>query len=170
VCGADHPWTFPAVDAGVRKSPPAFGDGEHGVLKTCRYTSLTRAAFFCDICVQAGLPKGVVKYRDSERCVARMIVQSMSNRSPYWINAVGRHIREVTGREAAGADARAGGQVALYSCLTMRIWIQPRGLVDAIWFNQGQVRCAGLAPCLVHEPVGDRSMCQAARAHAKLRS
>tara|TARA_R110002049_G_scaffold44333_5_gene129964 strand:+ start:14540 stop:16885 length:2346 start_codon:yes stop_codon:yes gene_type:complete len=155
VCGQIIPWNFPLLML-AWKIAPALAMGNTVVLKPAEYTSLT-AMLFADICRQAGLPKGVVNIVTGDGAVGEMIVNhpdidkiAFTGSTP-----VGRKIRQATAGSGKALSLELGGKSPYIVFDDADLDSAVEGLVDAIWFNQGQVCCAG-SRLLVHEPVADR--------------
>ncbi len=154
VCGQIIPWNFPLLML-AWKVAPALAMGNTVVLKPAEYTSLT-ALLFADICVQAGLPKGVVNIVTGDGAVGEMIVASDVDKIAFTgSTAVGRRIREATAGSGKELTLELGGKSAYIVFDDADIDSAIEGLVDAIWFNQGQVCCAG-SRLLVQEGIADR--------------
>ena len=154
VCGQIIPWNFPLLML-AWKIAPALAMGNTVVLKPAEYTSLT-ALLFADICRQAGLPKGVVNIVTGDGAVGEMIVTSDVDKIAFTgSTAVGRRIRQVTAGSGKALSLELGGKSPYIVFDDADLDSAVEGLVDAIWFNQGQVCCAG-SRLLVHEPVADR--------------
>ncbi len=154
VCGQIIPWNFPLLML-AWKVAPALAMGNTVVLKPAEYTSLT-ALLFADICVQAGLPKGVVNIVTGDGTVGEMIVASDVDKIAFTgSTAVGRRIREATAGSGKELTLELGGKSAYIVFDDADIDSAIEGLVDAIWFNQGQVCCAG-SRLLVQEGIADR--------------
>lgn len=161
VCGQIIPWNFPLLML-AWKVAPALAMGNTVVLKPAEYTSLT-ALLFADICQQAGLPKGVVNIVTGDGAVGEMIVASDVDKIAFTgSTAVGRRIREATAGRGLELTLELGGKSAYIVFDDADIDSAIEGLVDAIWFNQGQVCCAG-SRLLVQEGIADRF-------HTKLRA
>jgi aldehyde dehydrogenase (NAD+) len=154
VCGQIIPWNFPLLML-AWKVAPALAMGNTVVLKPAEYTSLT-ALMFADICQQAGLPKGVVNIVTGDGAVGQMIVKSNVDKVAFTgSTAVGRRIREETAGSGKALTLELGGKSPYIVFDDADLDSAVEGLVDAIWFNQGQVCCAG-SRLLVHEPIADR--------------
>jgi aldehyde dehydrogenase (NAD+) len=154
VCGQIIPWNFPLLML-AWKVAPAIAMGNTVVLKPAEYTSLT-ALLFADICRQAGLPKGVVNIVTGDGTVGEMIVNADVDKIAFTgSTAVGRRIREATAGTGKALTLELGGKSPYIVFDDADLDSAVEGLVDAIWFNQGQVCCAG-SRLLVHEPVADR--------------
>lgn len=137
------------------KIAPALATGNTVVLKPAETTPLS-ALFFADICRQAGLPKGVVNilpgYGDAG---AALVAHEDVNKVAFTgSTAVGKAIA----RQVAGTDKRVtlelGGKGANIVFDDAPIDQAVEGIVTGIFFNQGQVCCAG-SRLLVQESVQD---------------
>ena len=154
VCGQIIPWNFPLLML-AWKIAPALAMGNTVVLKPAEYTSLT-AMLFADICTQAGVPKGVVNIVTGDGAVGEMIVAADVDKIAFTGSTeVGRKIREATAGAGKALTLELGGKSPYIVFDDADLDSAVEGLVDAIWFNQGQVCCAG-SRLLVHEPVADR--------------
>ncbi|WP_102897926.1 aldehyde dehydrogenase family protein [Phaeobacter piscinae] len=161
VCGQIIPWNFPLLML-AWKVAPAIAMGNTVVLKPAEYTSLT-ALLFADICRQAGLPKGVVNIVTGDGAVGEMIVGADVDKIAFTgSTAVGRRIREATAGSGKTLTLELGGKSPYIVFDDADIDSAIEGLVDAIWFNQGQVCCAG-SRLLVQEGIAERF-------HRKLRT
>ena len=153
VCGQVIPWNFPLLMLSW-KIAPALAMGNTVVLKPAEYTSLT-ALLFADICRQAGLPSGVVNIVTGDGTVGEMIVSADVDKVAFTgSTAVGRRIREATAGSGKALSLELGGKSPYIVFDDADLDSAVEGLVDAIWFNQGQVCCAG-SRLLVHEPVAE---------------
>lgn len=154
VCGQIVPWNFPLLML-AWKVAPALAMGNTVVLKPAEYTSLT-ALLFADICKQAGLPKGVVNILTGDGAVGEMIVASDVDKVAFTGSTeVGRLIRKATAGSGKSLTLELGGKSPYIVFDDADIDSAVEGLVDAIWFNQGQVCCAG-SRLLVQEGIADR--------------
>src|SRR6056297_1829639 len=162
VCGQVIPWNFPLLMLSW-KVAPALAAGNTVVLKPAEYTSLT-ALLFADICRQAGVPKGVVNIVTGDGAVGERVVThpDVDKVAFTGSTAVGRRIREATAGSGKALTLELGGKSPYIVFEDADLDSAVEGLVDAIWFNQGQVCCAG-SRLLVQEGVAERF-------HAKLRA
>ena len=162
VCGQIIPWNFPLLML-AWKIAPALAMGNTVVLKPAEYTSLT-ALLFADICRQIGLPKGVVNIVTGDGAVGEMITahEDIDKIAFTGSTAVGRAIRSATAGSGKALTLELGGKSPYIVFDDADIDSAVEGLVDAIFFNQGQVCCAG-SRLLVHEGIADRF-------HEKLRA
>jgi aldehyde dehydrogenase (NAD+) len=138
------------------KVAPALAAGNTVVLKPAEYTSLT-ALCFADICRQAGVPKGVVNIVTGDGRVGEMIVahEGVDKVAFTGSTEVGRKIREATAGQGKSLTLELGGKGPYIVFDDADLDSAVEGLVDAIWFNQGQVCCAG-SRLLVQESVAER--------------
>ncbi|WP_167644614.1 aldehyde dehydrogenase family protein [Mameliella alba] len=153
VCGQIVPWNFPLLMLSW-KIAPALATGNTVVLKPAEWTSLT-ALLFADICQQAGLPKGVVNIVTGDGRVGEMICDADVDKIAFTGSTeVGRKIRQATAGRGIGLTLELGGKSPYVVFEDADLDSAIEGLVDAIWFNQGQVCCAG-SRLLVQEGVAD---------------
>ena len=153
VCGQIIPWNFPLLML-AWKVAPALAMGNTVVLKPAEYTSLT-ALLFAEICIEAGVPKGVVNIITGNGVVGEMLVNANVDKIAFTgSTSVGRHIREATAGSGKALTLELGGKSPYIVFDDADLDSAVEGLVDAIWLNQGQVCCAG-SRLLVHEPIAD---------------
>lgn len=155
VCGQIIPWNFPLLML-AWKIAPALAAGNTVVLKPAEYTSLT-ALCFADICRQAGLPNGVVNIVTGDGPVGEMIVthDGIDKIAFTGSTEVGRAIRASTAGSGKALTLELGGKSPYIVFDDADVDSAIEGLVDAIWFNQGQVCCAG-SRLLLHAPIASR--------------
>lgn len=155
VCGQIIPWNFPLLML-AWKVAPALAMGNTVVLKPAEYTSLT-ALLFADICRQAGLPKGVVNIVTGDGAVGQMITAHPGIDKIAFTGSteVGRQIRAATAGSGKALTLELGGKSPYIVFDDADLDSAIEGLVDAIWFNQGQVCCAG-SRLLVQEGIAER--------------
>ncbi|SMX40741.1 aldehyde dehydrogenase family protein [Maliponia aquimaris] len=153
VCGQIIPWNFPLLML-AWKVAPALATGNCVVLKPAEWTSLT-ALLFADICRQAGLPKGVVNIVTGDGAVGERIVKADVDKIAFTGSTeVGRRIRQATAGRGIALTLELGGKSPYVVFEDADIDSAVEGLVDAIWFNQGQVCCAG-SRLLVQEGIAE---------------
>ena len=153
VCGQVIPWNFPLLML-AWKIAPALAMGNTVVLKPAEYTSLT-ALLFAQICGEAGVPAGVVNIVTGDGAVGEMVVAADVDKVAFTgSTTVGQRIREQTAGSGKALTLELGGKSPYIVFDDADIDSAIEGLVDAIWFNQGQVCCAG-SRLLVHEPIAD---------------
>lgn len=155
VCGQVIPWNFPLLML-AWKVAPAIAAGNTVVLKPAEYTSLT-ALCFADICRQAGVPPGVVNIVTGDGRVGEMIVghEGVDKVAFTGSTEVGRRIREATAGQGKALTLELGGKGPYVVFDDADLDSAVEGLVDAIWFNQGQVCCAG-SRLLLQDGVAER--------------
>ena len=155
VCGQIIPWNFPLLML-AWKIAPALAMGNACVLKPAEYTSLT-ALLFAEICIEAGLPKGVVNIVTGDGSVGEMIVNHPDIHKIAFTGStsVGRKIRQTTAGTGKALTLELGGKSPYIVFDDADIDSAVEGLVDAIWFNQGQVCCAG-SRLLVQEGIAEQ--------------
>ncbi|QFT81833.1 Putative aldehyde dehydrogenase AldA [Roseovarius sp. THAF27] len=154
VCGQVIPWNFPLLML-AWKVAPALAAGNTVVLKPAEWTSLT-ALLFADICRQAGLPDGVVNIVTGDGAVGEMVVghTDVDKVAFTGSTAVGRRIRELTAGQGKALTLELGGKSPYIVFDDADLDSAIEGLVDAIWFNGGQVCCAG-SRLLVQEGIAE---------------
>jgi len=155
VCGAVIPWNFPLLML-AWKVAPALAAGNTVVLKPAEYTPLT-ALLFAEISREAGLPKGVLNIvtGDGETGAGLVAHAGVDKIAFTGSTAVGRKIREATAGTGKALTLELGGKSPYIVFDDADLDSAVEGLVDAIWFNQGQVCCAG-SRLLVQEGVAER--------------
>ncbi|UJQ93173.1 aldehyde dehydrogenase family protein [Mariluticola halotolerans] len=155
VCGQIIPWNFPLLML-AWKIAPALAAGNTVVLKPAEFTSLT-ALLFAEICVKAGLPDGVVNIiTGAGETGAAMVDHPDIDKIAFTGSTeVGKIIRAATAGSGKGLSLELGGKSPYIVFDDADIDSAIEGLVDAIWFNQGQVCCAG-SRLLVQEGIEER--------------
>ncbi len=143
VCGQIIPWNFPLLML-AWKVAPALAMGNTVVLKPAEYTSLT-ALLFARLCQEAGLPAGVVNIVTGDGAVGEMITghPDIDKIAFTGSTEVGRKIRIATAGSGKALTLELGGKSPYIVFDDADVDSAIEGLVDAIWFNQGQVCCAG---------------------------
>ena len=138
------------------KIAPAIALGNTVVLKPAEYTSLT-ALLFAEICQKAGLPEGVVNIVTGDGATGEAIVNHPGVAKIAFTGSteVGRRIREATAGSGKSLTLELGGKSPFIVFDDADLDAAVEGVVDAIWFNQGQVCCAG-SRLLVQESVQER--------------
>ena len=154
VCGQIIPWNFPLLML-AWKIAPALAMGNTVVLKPAEYTSLT-AMIFAEICTEAGVPPGVVNIVTGDGETGAALVNAAVDKVAFTGSTeVGRKIREATAGSGKALSLELGGKSPYIVFEDADIDSAVEGLVDAIWFNQGQVCCAG-SRLLVQEGIADK--------------
>ncbi len=156
VVGQIIPWNFPLLML-AWKIAPALAMGNTVVLKPARYTSLT-ALKFAEIMQEVELPAGVVNILTGEASqVGEALVRHPDVNKIAFTGStdVGRSIRRATAGSGKKLSLELGGKSPFIVFDDADLDSVVEGVVDAIWFNQGQVCCAG-SRLLVQEDVADR--------------
>ena len=143
VIGQIVPWNFPLLML-AWKIAPALAAGNTVVLKPAEFTSLT-ALRFAELCEEAGLPPGVVNIVTGDGRTGEMIVNHKDiNKIAFTgSTAVGSLIRQQTAGSGKKLSLELGGKSPFIVFPDADFDSAVEGVVDAIWFNQGQVCCAG---------------------------
>ena len=143
VCGQIIPWNFPLLMA-AWKIAPAIALGNTSILKPAKFTPLS-ALLFAEICEMAGLPKGVVNVVTGDGATGEEMVKHPDIDKIAFTGSteVGRRIRELTAGSGKSLTLELGGKSPFIVFDDADLDSAVEGVVDAIWFNQGQVCCAG---------------------------
>lgn len=155
VCGQIIPWNFPMLML-AWKIAPALAAGNTVVLKPAEQTPLTALAF-AEICREAGLPDGVVNIVTGEGETGAAIVDHPGIAKIAFTGSteVGRIIRRATAGSGKKLSLELGGKSPFIVFDDADLDSAVEGLVDAIWFNQGEVCCAG-SRLLVQESISEK--------------
>jgi aldehyde dehydrogenase (NAD+) len=155
VVGQIIPWNFPLLML-AWKIAPALAAGNTLVLKPAEYTSLTALAF-AELCVAARLPEGVVNIVTGDGRTGAALVDHPGVDKVAFTGStdVGRAIRRATAGSGKRLSLELGGKSPFLVFDDADIDSVVEGAVDAIWFNQGQVCCAG-SRLLVAESIADK--------------
>ena len=143
VVGQIIPWNFPLLML-AWKIAPAIAMGNTVVLKPASYTRLT-ALLFAEIVAEAGLPAGVVNVITGSSSAGSMIVVHPDVDKIAFTGStdVGRTLRKQTAGSGKKLSLELGGKSPFVVFDDADLDGAVEGVVDAIWFNQGQVCCAG---------------------------
>ncbi len=154
VVGQIIPWNFPLLML-AWKIAPAMAAGNCVVLKPAEFTSLT-ALYFAELCQEAGVPPGVVNIITGEGETGEALVRHPDVAKIAFTGSteVGRNIRRATAGSGKKLSLELGGKSPFIIFEDADLDGAVEGLVDAIWFNQGQVCCAG-SRLLVEESVAE---------------
>lgn len=151
VCGQIIPWNFPLLML-AWKVAPALAAGNTVVLKPAEYTPLT-ALMFAELCIEAGLPAGVVNIVTGDgRTGAALVAAEVDKIAFTGSTEVGRLIRRATAGTGKALTLELGGKSPFVVFEGADLDAAVEGVVDAIWFNQGEVCCAG-SRLLVQESI-----------------
>jgi len=154
VAGQIIPWNFPLLML-AWKIAPALAMGNTVVLKPAEFTPIT-AALFAEICRDVGLPPGVVNIVTGDGRTGELIVRhpGIDKLAFTGSTEVGRILREATAGTGKKLSLELGGKSPFVVFDDADLDGAVEGVVDAIWFNQGEVCCAG-SRLLVHEGVAE---------------
>ncbi|XP_051898979.1 aldehyde dehydrogenase family 16 member A1-like isoform X2 [Pristis pectinata] len=143
VVAAIVPWNFPLMLL-TWKICPALAMGNTVVLKPATYTRLT-ALLFAEICTEAGLPPGVLNVVTGNGAFGSKLAthQDVDKVAFTGSTEVGRLLRRATAGTGKKLSLELGGKSPFIVFDTADLDSVVEGLVDAIWFNQGQVCSAG---------------------------
>lgn len=168
VVGQIIPWNFPFLML-AWKVAPALALGNTIVLKPAEFTSLT-ALLFAELASAAGLPPGVINIVTGEGETGALVVDHAGIDKIAFTGSteVGRIIREKTAGSGKSLTLELGGKSPFIVFDDADIDGAVEGVVDAIWFNQGQVCCAG-SRILVQEGVAEKFLARLKRRMQTLR-
>ena len=162
----DHPVELSAADAGLEDRAGARRR-QHRRAQAGRVHAADRAAVRRDLRSEAGAAAGRGQHRHRRRRDRRgassTIPASTRSPSPARPRSAGI-IRKATAGSGKKLSLELGGKSPFIVFDDADLDSAVEGVVDAIWFNQGQVCCAG-SRLLVQEGVADALHRQAARAH-----
>jgi aldehyde dehydrogenase (NAD+) len=152
VVGQIIPWNFPLLML-AWKIAPALAAGNTVVLKPAEFTSITAIAF-AEIVARIGLPPGVVNIITGDGRTGDALVRHPDVDKIAFTGSteVGRIIRRATAGSGKRLSLELGGKSPFVVFDDADLDSVVEGVVDAIWFNQGQVCCAG-SRLLVQETV-----------------
>ena len=143
VVGQIIPWNFPLLML-AWKIAPAIACGNTVVLKPAEYTSLT-AIFFAELCMKAKLPNGVINIVTGDGSTGQHITNHPLVKKIAFTGSteVGKKIIASTSNTNKKLTMELGGKSPFIVFEDADLDSAVEGVVDAIWFNQGQVCCAG---------------------------
>jgi aldehyde dehydrogenase (NAD+) len=143
VVGQIIPWNFPLLML-AWKIAPALAAGNTVVLKPAEFTPLTAMAF-AEICREIELPPGVVNIVTGDGSTGEALVKHPDVNKIAFTGSteVGRAIRSATAGSHKKLSLELGGKSPFIIFEDADLDSAVEGLVDGIWFNQGQVCCAG---------------------------
>ncbi|GAC1627593.1 MAG: aldehyde dehydrogenase family protein [Chloroflexota bacterium] len=168
IVGQIIPWNFPLLML-AWKIAPALAMGNTVVLKPAEFTPLTALAF-AEVVQRAGLPAGVVNIVTGDGRSGEAIVRHPDVNKIAFTGSteVGRIIRRETAGTGKKLSLELGGKSPFLVFDDADLDSVVEGLVDAIWFNQGQVCCAG-SRLLVQESVERKLIAKVRARMEKLR-
>ena len=152
VCAQIIPWNFPLLML-AWKIAPALACGNTVVLKPAETTSLT-ALKFCELLKDIGLPNGVVNIITGAGSTGEYLVQhpDIDKIAFTGSTGVGKSIQRSIAKRQISATFELGGKGAYILFDDAALNEAVEGIVNAIFFNQGHVCCAG-SRLLVQEGV-----------------
>ena len=155
VIGQIIPWNFPLLML-AWKVAPALAAGNTVVLKPAEFTPLS-ALLFAELAAEAGLPSGVLNILTGDGRTGAALVEHKDVDKIAFTGSteVGRIIRKATAGSGKKLSLELGGKSPFIVYEDADLDGVVEGVVDAIWFNQGQVCCAG-SRLLVQEGIHDR--------------
>jgi len=168
VVGQIIPWNFPLLML-AWKVAPALAAGNTVILKPAEFTPLT-ALLFAEIAADAGIPAGVLNIVTGDGETGKLIVEHADVDKIAFTGSteVGRIIRRATAGSGKKLSLELGGKSPFIVYDDADLDSVVEGVVDAIWFNQGQVCCAG-SRLLVQEGIADRLVAKLRARMEKLR-
>jgi aldehyde dehydrogenase (NAD+) len=168
VAGQVIPWNFPLLMA-AWKIAPALACGNTVVLKPAETTPLT-ALVLAEILAEADLPRGVVNILAGGPEIGQAIVEHNGVDKIAFTGST--EVGKIIQRTVAGTGKRLtlelGGKAANIVFDDAPLDQAVEGIVNGIFFNQGQVCCAG-SRLLVQESVADELVDALKRRLATLR-
>src|SRR5215469_2403602 len=155
VVGQIIPWNFPLLMF-AWKVAPALAAGNTVVIKPAEYTPLTALAM-AELAGEIGLPPGVLNVINGDGSTGALIVEhdGIDKIAFTGSTEVGRIIRKASAASNKELLLELGGKSAFIVFDDADLDSAVERLVDGIWFNQGQVCCAG-SRLLVQERVAER--------------
>jgi aldehyde dehydrogenase (NAD+) len=154
VVGQIIPWNFPLLML-AWKVAPALATGNTVVLKPAESTPLS-ALLFAEVCAQADLPAGVVNIITGDGRTGAALVEHPDVDKIAFTGST--EVGKIIARSIAGTKKKAtlelGGKAANVIFDDAPIDQAVEGIVGGIFFNQGQVCCAG-SRLLVQENIHD---------------
>ena len=154
VVGQVIPWNFPLLMF-AWKVAPALAAGNTVVIKPAENTPLTALAF-AELAIEVGLPPGVLNVINGGAPTGQTLIEHPGIDKIAFTGSteVGRIIRKATAQSNKKLSLELGGKSPFVVFDDADLDSAVEGLVDAIWFNQGQVCCAG-SRLLVQERVAE---------------
>ncbi|MBL7014714.1 MAG: aldehyde dehydrogenase family protein [Candidatus Marinimicrobia bacterium] len=154
VVGQIIPWNFPLLMA-AWKLAPALATGNTVVLKPAETTPLT-AMKLAEIIQEADLPPGVVNIVTGAGKTGQAIVNHANIKKIAFTGStdVGKYIMKAVAGSGKKYTLELGGKAANIIFEDAAIDQAVEGIIDAIFFNQGHVCCAG-SRLYVQEGISD---------------
>src|SRR6184192_4387321 len=154
VAGQVIPWNFPLLML-AWKIAPALAAGNTVVLKPAETTPLS-AMLFAEICMQAELPPGVVNIVTGAGKTGSLVVSHPDVKKIAFTGSteIGKLIQRAVAGTGKKLTLELGGKAANIVFEDAPLDQAVEGIVNGIYFNQGQVCCAG-SRLLVQESIED---------------
>jgi aldehyde dehydrogenase (NAD+) len=154
VVAAIVPWNFPLMLL-AWKVCPALAMGNTVVLKPATYTRLS-ALLFAEVCTEAGLPPGVFNVVTGNGAFGSLLAghNDVDKVAFTGSTEVGQLLRRLTAGSGKRLSLELGGKSPFVVFDSADLDSAVEGVVDAIWFNQGQVCSAG-SRLLVQENIAE---------------
>ena len=168
VVGQIIPWNFPLLML-AWKVAPALAAGCTVILKPAEFTPLTALAF-AELAADAGLPPGVLNILTGDGATGAALVDHPDIDKIAFTGStdVGRLIRKATAGSGKKLSLELGGKSPFIVFDDADLDSVVEGVVDAIWFNQGQVCCAG-SRLLMQEGIAEKLVAKLRARMEKLR-
>ncbi len=168
VVGQIIPWNFPLLML-AWKIAPAIALGNTVVLKPAEYTSLT-ALYFAELCEKAKIPQGVINIITGDGSTGEHITLHKDIKKIAFTGSteVGKKIIQTNTNPDKKMTMELGGKSPFIVFEDADLDSSVEGVVDAIWFNQGQVCCAG-SRLLVQESIEKKFIQKLKKRMEKLR-
>lgn len=155
VCGQIIPWNFPMLMLSW-KIAPALACGNTIVLKPAETTPLT-AMLFAELVKDAGIPDGVINIVTGAGATGAEIVNHKDVDKIAFTGST--KVGKIIKRSLAGTNKKytleLGGKGAIIVFEDAAIDQAVEGIINAIYFNQGHVCCAG-SRLFVQEGIADK--------------
>ena len=138
------------------KVAPALASGCSIIIKPAEQTSLS-AILFAELTLEANIPPGVINILTGDGTTGELIVNhpKISKIAFTGSTDVGRSIRLATAGSGKSLTLELGGKSPFIVFEDADLDSAVEGVVDSIWFNQGQVCCAG-SRLLLQESISDK--------------
>ncbi len=168
VVGQIIPWNFPLLML-AWKIAPAIALGNTVVLKPAEYTSLS-ALYFAELCQKAKIPQGVINIITGDGSTGEYISLHKDIKKIAFTGSteVGKKIIQTNTNPDKKMTMELGGKSPFIVFEDADLDSAVEGVVDAIWFNQGQVCCAG-SRLLVQESIEKKFIQKLKKRMEKLR-
>ncbi len=154
IVGQIIPWNFPLLML-AWKIAPALASGCSIIIKPAEQTSLS-SILFAELTIEANIPPGVINILTGDGSTGELIVNHPKINKIAFTGStdVGRSIRSSTAGSGKSLTLELGGKSPFIVFEDADLDSAVEGVVDSIWFNQGQVCCAG-SRLLVQESISD---------------